>query len=206
MAIITISREFGSGGRELGKRLADLLGFRYYDKEILEVITQQEKTNEWYAEKLLERMVVPNIPLHFGRSFSFYEPITQRAVELLVAERNAIRLLAGQGNCVIVGRGANVILKDNTPFNIFVYADMETKIKRCREYASDNETFSEKEIEKKIRQIDTARAKNIEMLSGGKWGDKKEYHLCVNTGGLSIKNIAPLLAQYAKNWLGGNAE
>lgn len=206
MAIITISREFGSGGRELGKRLADLLGFRYYDKEILEVITQQEKTNEWYAEKLLERMVVPNIPLHFGRSFSFYEPITQRAVELLVAERNAIRLLAGQGNCVIVGRGANVILKDNTPFNIFVYADMETKIKRCREYASDNETFSEKEIEKKIRQIDTARAKNIEILSGGKWGDKKEYHLCVNTGGLSIKNIAPLLAQYAKNWLGGNAE
>lgn len=206
MAVITISREFGSGGRELGKRLADLLGFRYYDKEILEIITQQEKTNEWYAEKLLERMVVPNIPLHFGRSFSFYEPITQRAVELLVAERNAIRLLAGQGNCVIVGRGANVILKDNTPFNIFAYADMETKIKRCREYTSDNETFSEKEIEKKIRQIDTARAKNIEMLSGGKWGDKKEYHLCVNTGGLSVKNIAPLLAQYTKNWLGGNAE
>ena len=71
MSVITISREFGSGGRELGKRLADLLGYMYYDKEILEIIVKQEKTSEWYAEKLLERMVVPNIPLHFGKSFSF---------------------------------------------------------------------------------------------------------------------------------------
>lgn len=204
MSVITISREFGSGGRELGKRLADLLGYVYYDKEILESITNQENTSEWYAEKLLERMVVPRIPLHFGRSFSFYGPTTQRAVELLVTERKAIQLLAEKGNCVIVGRGSNVILKEKSPFNIFVYADMTAKIARCRKYASENELLSEKEMEKKIRQIDAARAKNLELFSGCKWGDKKEYHLCVNTSGLAIKDIAPLISEYAKNCLGRN--
>ena len=206
MSVITISREFGSGGRELGKRLADLLGYMYYDKEILEIIVKQEKTSEWYAEKLLERMVVPNIPLHFGKSFSFYSPMTQQAVNLLVAERNAIRLLAEQKNCVIVGRGANVILKEKSPFNIFVYADKAAKIKRCQEYVSDKEFISEKEIEKKICHIDTVRAKNFEMFSGCKLGNKKEYHLCVNTGGISIEAITPLIGEYAKKWLGGHTE
>lgn len=120
--VITVSREFGSGGRELGKRLADTLGYAYYDKEILEEIAKQTQTSEWYVERMLEGVLAPHVPLHYGRSFSYYSPITHQAVKMLVEERNVIRLLAAKGNCVIVGRGANTILEERRPFNIFVYA------------------------------------------------------------------------------------
>ena len=68
--IITVSREFGSGGRELGKRLADELGIAYFDKEILEAIAEKTNTSEWYAKEVLDRGVLPGYTMHFGHSFS----------------------------------------------------------------------------------------------------------------------------------------
>lgn len=199
--IITVSREFGSGGRELGKRLADALGYAYYDKEILEEIAKQTQISEWYVERMLEGVLAPHVPLHYGRSFSYYSPITHQAVKMLVEERNVIRLLAAKGNCVIVGRGASTILEERNPFNIFVYADMPSKIIRCRERAAEKENLTDRELEKKIRQVDNLRAKSLEMVSEFKWGNKEGYHLCVNTSGLSIKELTPLVAEYAKYWL-----
>lgn len=204
--IITVSREFGSGGRELGKRLSDALGFNYYDKEILEQIAKETNTSEWYVEKVLKDVTLPNIPLHFSRSFSYYSPVTKQAVQMLVAERNVIQKLAAGGNCIIVGRGASIILQEQNPFNIFVYADMESKIKRCRSRAAASEKLTDKEMEKEIRRIDNERSKSLELISEFKWGDKKGYHLCINTSGLSIKNIIPYIAEYAKYWLNENAE
>lgn len=107
--IITVSREFGSGGRELGKRLADELGVAYFDKEILEAIAEQTNTSEWYAQEVLERGMLPGYTLHFGHSFSYYSPVAQQAVNLMVAERKVIKELAEKQDCVIVGRGANKI-------------------------------------------------------------------------------------------------
>lgn len=199
--VITVSREFGSGGRELGKRLADALGYAYYDKEILEEIAKQTETNEWYVEKILEGILAPHIPLHYGRSFSRYSPITHQTVKMLVEERNVIRLLAAKGNCVIVGRGANTILEDCGSFNIFVYADMPSKIIRCRERASEKENLTDRELEKKIRQVDQLRAKSLEMVSRFKWGNREGYHLCINTSGLVIRELVPFIAGYAKYWL-----
>ena len=120
---------------------------------------------------------------------------------MLVEERNVIRLLAAKGNCVIVGRGANTIQEERSPINIFVYADMPSKIIRCRERASEKENLTDRELEKKIRQVDNLRAKSLEMVSEFKWGNKEGYHLCVNTSGLSIKELTPLVAEYAKYWL-----
>lgn len=201
--IITVSREFGSGGREVGKRLADELGYAYYDREILEEIAKETNMSEWYVENVLEKGVPRSTVLHFGRSFSYYSPVTQQAINLLVAERNVIKVLAAKGDCVIVGRGANTVLTEEHSFNIFVYADMESKVARCRARAPQDEKLTEKELEKKIKQVDAARAKSLEMVSDFKWGDKRGYHLCVNTSGMSIKHMIPALAAYAKQWLEG---
>ena len=89
--IITVSREFGSGGRELGKRLADELGIAYFDKEILEAIAEKTNTSEWYAKEVLDRGVLPGYTMHFGHSFSYYSPVAQQAVSMMVAERKVIQ-------------------------------------------------------------------------------------------------------------------
>ena len=154
--IITVSREFGSGGRELGKRLADELGVAYFDKEILEAIAEQTNTSEWYAQEVLERGMLPGYTLHFGHSFSYYSPVAQQAVNLMVAERKVIKELAEKQDCVIVGRGANKILEKEEPFNIFIYADMESKMARCRERAPEDAHLTDRELTKKIRQVDAA--------------------------------------------------
>lgn len=204
--IITISREFGSGGRELGKRLADALGYAYYDKEILEAIAKQTETDKWYAEKLLDEGAVSHIPLHFGRSFTYYSPITKKAVSLMVAERNVLKRLALKDNCILVGRNAQTVLENQNPFNIFVYADTASKIARCRQRAPGNENFSDKELINKMKQIDSVRAGVHTFPSEFSWGEKEGYHLCVNTSGLSIKRIAPLVAEYAKLWFEKQSE
>lgn len=201
MKIITISREFGSGGRELGKRLADFLGYAYYDKEIVTAIAQQNTLNEGYVEKILDQGIYPQIPLTFGRTFS--TPSQYNTAQLLGAQEAIIKELATKGNCVIVGRGANIILEEFAPFNIFVYADMPSKLERCRERATPEEKhMSPRDLQRKIRQVDNGRAKQQELLSSLKWGDKKGYHLCVNTSGMSIKALTPQIASFAQLWLG----
>ena len=199
--VITISRQFGSGGRELGKRLADALGYAYYDKEILENVADETQTSEWYAQKVLDRGIVPGSSLHFGHSFAYYSPVNQETVKVLLAERNVLKSLAEKGDCVIVGRGANAVLEDYHPFNIFVYARMEARMQRCRRRAPEDENLSDKELAKKIRQVDGLRARSLELVSDYKWGDRDGYDLLINTSDLSIPEMIPHISEYAKQWL-----
>lgn len=201
MRIITISREFGSGGRELGKRMADILGFAYYDKEIITAIAQESNLDASYVEERMEHGA-RSYPITVGRTFSYPVFLQQCTTNILVARQKIIRALAAKGDCVIMGQSADMILQEHNPFNLFVYADMPAKITRCRERAPAGEGLTDRELAKKIRQVDTARAKGREMLSNGKWGQKENYHLCVNTTGVPVKALAPLIADYAKFWLG----
>ena len=89
--------------------------------------------------------------------------------------------MASRGNAVIVGRCADYILRDRKPFRIFVYSDKEHRVARCRSNALENEQFSDKELWKKILAIDKDRRKYYTYFTGQKWGDKKEYDLCINT-------------------------
>lgn len=130
--IITISRELGSGGREIGKRLADELGIAYYDREIITEISKKTGMSEEYIKNISEKGVSP-YTFHFGKSFTLYSKMQSNETEILVAEQRIIKEIAKKGDCVIVGRGANVILKEYNPMKIFIYADMESKINRCRE-------------------------------------------------------------------------
>ena len=132
MRIITISREFGSGGRELGKRLAEQLGFNYFDREIITEIAKKTAYDEHYVSLILEKGI-SSYPIHIGQTFLGVSGINHTPIEVLVAQQKIIKELAEKGDCVIIGRSADAILKQYNPLNIFVYADMEYKLKRCKD-------------------------------------------------------------------------
>lgn len=201
MKIITISREFGSGGRELGKRLADVLGWDYYDREIITAIAERKGMDESYVEKALEQRVWQGVSLTFRGSFSMGQQPLQTG--LLLEQKRVIEGIAKTGrDCVIVGRNADVLLRQYKPFNIFVCADQEAKVRRCLERASQGEQLSRREIEKKMKGIDKSRAQTRDIIAGGKWGLRSGYHLTVNTTGWDIKRLAPAAAEFARCWFG----
>lgn len=195
MGIITISREFGSGGREMGRRLAAVLGWEYYDKEILREVARRSGLYDGYVESMLEGRF-SQYPLTLGRSFSLYPAIRSHwsKTELILKQNSVMQELAGRGSCVIVGRGADMVLRDENPFRIFVYADMQTKIERCRKCGGEGEGLSLRALETKIREIDKARAEYYKFLTGEKWGNKEHYDLCINTTELAVSGIAEAAA------------
>ena len=192
--IITISRQFGSGGRELGKRLADLLGYDYYDKEILEEIAKSKKMDKDYVEKSLTSVALKNIPVSFGRTMI---PVYHGAsTELMIEERKIIEEIATQGkDFIIVGRNADVILEKYNPFNIFVCADMEARIDRCLTHIRDDEKNDRKSMEKSIKKIDKERVRTRTIVTEKEWGEISSYHMVINTTGKDIK----LLSQFTAN-------
>lgn len=201
MKIITISREFGSGGREVGKRLADALGFAYYDREIITAVAQKSSFDEEYVEKTLERGMPRTFSISFGRTFSFPDVAQQNYTKMLVAQQQFISDIAKKGeDFIIVGRAADVILQEHNPLNLFVYAEMSSKIKRCRERAKDGENMTDREYSRKIKQVDLGRAVNRQLLADGGWGDKESYHLCINTTDAEIKKLIDPIAAFAKAW------
>ena len=200
MKIITIGREFGSGGRELGKRLADALGVPCYDKEILNEVAKLQGITPEYVEHITESDIRTIYSSTIGRTF--FSPVyyNDNAVQVLVSQQKIIRKLALQGDGIFVGRSADVILEDLHPLNIFVYADRQSKLDRCLNRAENGE--NEKEILKKMQRIDKDRAANRRFITGSEWGSKESYHLMINTSGQKIKDLVPVVAAYAELWFG----
>ncbi len=203
MNVITISREFGSGGREVGKRLADTLGYTYFDREIEIGIATRMNMDIHYITHALNHGAFINLPLHFGKTFASPYMIKQQ-VDLLVEKQRLLKEIASSSNCVIVGRAADAILSEYSPFKIFVYADMAYKIKRCQGYAEVEENLPSREMEKAIKKIDSKRSQYHRMHSDVGWGIKEQYHLCINTTGLEIKKMIPSIAEYTRRWFETN--
>lgn len=201
MNIITISREFGSGGRELGKRIADALGFDYYDREIIASIADHQGLDADYVAKTLEHHGWRNVPLTYRRSFAGAAAMQSAQTSLLLEQKRVIEEIAKTGkDCVIVGRNADILLREHSPFNIFVCAEKEAKIARCIERADPKEQLSRKEIERNIRRIDKNRKESREILTDSRWGDRSAYHLIVNTTNWNIKELTPAVADFASRW------
>lgn len=203
MNIITISREFGSGGRELGKRLAEALHIPCYDHQIIEMIAKENGLNADYVANVGEKCIEAAYPMTIGHRLAMM-PVTvmDQPIRVAVAQRQLLEKFAQQGDCVIVGRCADVILKDYHPLNLFVYADKEAKIERCLRRAPADEKLTRGDIERRMRQIDRGRAQYREMYADSKWGAKETYHLCINTTEKYIKEIIPGLAAYVRCWFG----
>ena len=201
---ITIGREFGSGGREVGRRLAEELGYEYYDKEIITEIAKKTKLSEEYLQDVIEKKPHRLFPITIGQTLAFSDNYSyQQMQDIYDAQVDILKELAEKSNCVIVGRCADVILKDYHPFRIFVYADMDSKIKRCLERNTDKKELPVKMVEKYIKQIDKHRADYYQFYTGLKWGDKANYDLLLNTTNANIKEVTKALAklfQGEKQW------
>lgn len=200
--IITISREFGSGGRELGKRLAEELHIAYYDREIVTAIAKRSELAEEYVGQILENRIMNYYPITVASSFAAMPPAdTLHYVNhgIYNAQNEIISELGQKSDCVIVGRCADYILEDQKPYNIFVYADMESRMERCRKKGGDDASLSDKELQKKIQSIDKARAQYYRFYTGRTWGDRYNYDLCINTSGKDIGQLAKAIAYTINN-------
>lgn len=203
MRIITISREFSSGGRELGKRLADELGFDYYDSEIITAIAKNSGLNKNYIEETLDGHGWKNFPISYRSTIGSSTYLDSNKVHLLLEQKKVIEEIGKLGNdCVIVGRNADIILGEYNPLNIFVCANMNAKIKRFMRYTQDGEQLCEKELIRKIKLIDKNRIKTREILTNSPWGQPEAYHLTVNTSDWTIKELAPSIANFANLFFG----
>lgn len=198
MRIITIGREFGSGGRELGKRLADALGIPCYDKEIIYEVAKLQGISPEHVQNITQSDIHRVYAGTIGRTLTGPIYFNTAAIQVMATQQEVIKSLAAQGDCVIVGRQADVILRDLHPLNIFVYADREAKLERCMERDTQGET--QKAMLKKMQKIDRDRAANRLIMTDGEWGKKETYDLCINTSGVEIKRIVPALAEFVKLW------
>lgn len=195
--IITIGREFGSGGRELGRRLAERLGIAYYDQEIIGEIARRTELSTEYIQNIMESRPIMPFPIQIRHSFySVPNPMFQQSISIYAEQHKLIRELAEKSDCVIVGRCADFILKDKDPFRIFVYADMGSKVARCMSRKPEGEDLNEPQMKKKITELDKGRAKYYEFFSEKKWGASENYDLMVNTSGKDIKKLADALCEF----------
>lgn len=203
MNIITISREFGSGGRELGKRLADLTGYDYYDSEIIAAVAQKSGMDANYVETALSNHGWQNHAITYRSTLGSSGYLQASKVNLLLQQKKVIEEIAALGkDCIIVGRNADVILREYDPFNIFVCAEREAKVRRCMARAPEGENLTEKELVRRMKGIDKVRAQTREIIGGPDWGRRDAYHLTVNTTDWEIKELVPAVAGFATHWFG----
>lgn len=197
--IICIGREFGSGGREFGRRLAEKLGYAYYDAEIINEITKGTPYSREYIEQVSEKDPIPLFPIRYGNSFSLGpDPSVSMAMDVYKTQSEVLKSMASKSDCVIIGRAADYILREYKPFSIFVYACMDSKIDRCLEREKDKEKYSRKQMERKIRKIDRGRARFYTFATNKKWGDKENYDLMVNTSYTDIKTLVEMVSHLFK--------
>ena len=210
MRIITVSRQFGSGGRELGKRLADHLGWDYYDKEIIEALAEDQGMSPEQVREMLSHHGWHNVQLTFRNSFAHLGFDHGMRTQLLVRQREIIREIAEAGNdCIIVGRDADVILQEYHPFRIFVCADLQARLDRCMAHEEKHplsDRLTEKEILRNIRRIDKNRSRTREVLTGKRHGDSSMFDLTVNATYWDIRLLTPAVAEFAVLWFDAQDE
>lgn len=197
--VITIGRQFGSGGRAIGKRVAEELGIPFYDKELIKKIAQEsgfsKEILEDYDEKPTNSFLY-SLSLGaytYGNSFTGV-PEMPMSDKIFVIQSDTIKEIAKQGSCVIIGRCAESILKDYLPhLSVFVHADLDYRIGRVAEY----ENISPDVASELIRKTDKKRANYHNYYSDLKWGDATSYDICIN-GRIGIENAAKLIIDCAE--------
>ena len=191
--VITISREFGSGGRFIGEEVAKKLGIKYYDKDIIGQIAEQSGLSPEYIQENAE--LSPKRGL-FAYAFSGRD-ITGKSVEDMVYEtqRKVILDIAEKEDCVIIGRNADFVLKDrNDVLNIFIHGDMPEKMKRiCQLY-----NVAEAEAAKMMADIDKRRMTNYNFYTEQKWGMAGNYTLSLNSSQLGYEMCQRIIMECVK--------
>ena len=190
-SIITIGRQYGSGGREIGKKLADQLGIPFYDNELLDIAAKKsgiceelfQTNDEKPTSSLLYSLVMGS---YGGNSLPFNHKI-------FLAQFDAIRSIADEGPCVIIGRCGDYALEDYPNLiNIFIHADLKLRIKR----AIENYGIESGKAEDFVLKTDKKRASYYNFYSSRKWGNLDNYDLTVDSGFLGIDNTVELIKKF----------
>lgn len=195
--IITIGREFGSGGREIGELLAKRLGVKCYDKLLLKMAAEKsglnEKLFEINDEKNVNSITTSLMTYSYFGASNSHQPIL---VQLFLAQFNAIKSLENKETCVIIGRCADDVLK-NYPnkLRLFISADHDKKVERVMA----RHECSAKEAEKLIKKNDASRAKYYNYFASGTWGEAKNYDLCINSSMFGIEGTVEAILAFLEH-------
>ncbi len=196
--IITIGRQFGSGGREIGEALAKKLGIPFYDKELISMAAKESGQDSEVFNQVDERAtnsLLYSLSMglyNFGNSFtnSSELPVNDR---LYILQHQIIKKLADEGPCVIVGRCADYVLKDRENcVNVFIHANMEYRKKRAIEIHD----VKKNKAEQIINKTDKIRANYYGFYSGQKWGFAQNYDLCIDSSKLTTEQAVALIESY----------
>lgn len=191
--ILTLERQYASGGRAVGKAVADALGVPCYNREILEYAAERSGQTPEHLERLEETAntgLISSLQAAYARLARGERAALPPEGALLLAEAEVIRDLADEGPCVLIGRSAGCILRDRTDvLRAFLYADEEARIRR----AVDEYGHDENEAPTVLRYFDRRRANFYNANYSLKWEDKAGYHLCLDTGRLGVAACAKIL-------------
>lgn len=197
--IITITRQFGSGGHNIGKALAQKLGISFYDKELISIAAKEsgvspeifEAVDEKATNSLLYSLSVGLYNYNTGLSNTMREmPVNDR---LYILQHKIIKELAEKENFVVVGRCADYILKDKpNVIKVFIYADLDKRVNR----ALERNDIDKDRARQAVIKADKNRANYYSFYSGKKWGQPENYDLCINSTNISTEQAVDLILNY----------
>jgi len=184
--VITIARGYGSGGKTIGQMLSKDLGVEYYDKDLIKIASEESGINEGLfgcSDEKVKRGILSRKSDRTSQD------------QLFKYQSDAIRKLADQESCIIIGRAADYILRDyKNVVRVFIYADFES----CVHTVMDRFGYTQKESEKKILTIDRERSEYYQYHTGHDWKCATNYDLCLNSGDLGFDKVIEIIKAYMK--------
>lgn len=201
--VITIGRQYGSAGIDIGQKIAEALGIPFYDKELVELAAEKsnlshdalKKADERATNSFLYSIANGGISLHHLHTPTPYDmPINDK---LFIAQSEVIKEIAAKGDCVIVGRSADYVLRNEEGvdvLSIFLYGSLDYRIKRVVEHLG----LPEAKARDFVIKTDKRRRSYYEYYTSNDWGVMSNYDLCLNTGELGIKESADMVIAYVK--------
>lgn len=195
-SVITISRQYGSGGRFVGKKLAEKLGIPFYDNELISMAAKESGFAESLfenAEKNTTYSLLYSLSMFGTNSAGLYGlPLSDK---VFLIQSDIIKKVAAEGPCVIVGRCADYVLKERDDvIRFFLYSDIDSRIKRAQTYYG----LDEKKAREAIEKTDKKRAAFYNYYTGESWGDIKNYHMSIDTDSVGIDKSVDILASYVR--------
>ena len=195
--IVTISRQYGSGGRYMGENLAKAMGVPCYDEKLIDMVAKESGFAQSFVAEKGERMT-GSLLFNIASSLSFANNVfsTNNGVtlqdEIYFTQNRIIKELADKGPCVIVGRCADYILREREDcLNVFIFADNESKIERAEKYFN----ITREEAPAVLKKKDKARANHYKYYTDQEWGMASNYDLCLNSGLIGIEGCVKAIQQ-----------
>ncbi|MCD7737706.1 MAG: cytidylate kinase-like family protein [Lachnospiraceae bacterium] len=204
-AVITIARQYGSGGSVVGQMLAEQLGIDYYDKELLSMVSGERGIDEKALSRADEK-IRPSLLFGLVRNVYDSEKSTQDLDEAVTSEKlfhyqaRLIKAVASEESCVIIGRCADFVLKDYpNVLRVFIHAPEDKRLERAWSIRSD---LHLKDVSRYIEKVDKRRGSYYKYFTGQTWTDARNYDLCIDSGKLGYQGCVDTIAQQLKLYFG----